>query len=337
MHVRKKILIFVFVSFFLSSCASLKGSDPLLSNDKKTQFIEANKSISSCLFLQNKVFDGSINRNQIIDCISSSHTIDLNIQNKSIDKETNKFKFLDDYLGTRLMPYILVLTKKEQADILKYIAISNADNFKFIRALVNRGIPTQDILLQTINDGSENPLCEVTTFFLKKNIQFYKRDKWLNESKQQRIDFDKTLHPIYRKSDLHYLTDTLIRSDTCFGAIELLVSTNPNLRDLVIDKYYNSTPLNLYMVGFIDRYKKDISIAKQLITQTNVNRRDNYGNTPLHSLLINGSSTRRDPTLVRVFLQKGANIDIKNKNGITARELIIKRPDLKSLLKRDKT
>ncbi len=151
--------------------------------------------------------------------------------------------------------------------------------------------------------------------------------------------YEKEIHgKVYRKNVLldlnhdpayaHCLDSVLLPK-----LIKLIIHINPHLRDIV-DPRTGRTPLHYYLRYF--RYS--VLQGKWLITKNNINKKDKRGWTPLHTLLMSHSldHSAEFVAMVKALIDSGANIDIKNKDGLTARELILKRPDLIFLLKRGK-
>ena len=331
---------------FVSSCTNkvnvtnvqaLKSSLPKLEEDKVLLLDNwVKKSVPDCGFLFKE--SNEVTSKSILKCMDEFHFPE------NSDYSQTKF-FLDRYLGGKLQIYLRKLSSQDLTSILKHIIYSDYfDNPKFVKTLIDMGAQTKDILLQEVGIQS-NTSCEVSMLILKNNISLYKNKKTLNKPVIYEVSKypEHSKHPgyrRYRKDVLFYFTYNYADSTPCSDVVEFLLKENPDLRNTHSKYYYHFTPLHSYMSGFgsggLD-IKVATRIGKKLISSENINLQDKRGKTPLHILLdnIRLSSLPADFRYIKmaqILLKSGADIDIKDKKGITARELMLKQPKLKALL-----
>ena len=74
------------------------------------------------------------------------------------------------------------------------------------------------------------------------------------------------------------------------------------------------------------RKSSDIKVLNNLITPTNINMKDNDGDTPLHRFIGNKNTTNLaiKKKIAKMMISRGANINIKNNEGITVKDLMLK-------------
>ena len=221
-------------------------------------------------------------------------------------------------------------SKKSLEKILKLFVYLRAREIKTVRKLISLGAPTNHISIGLISDyGDQGEQlvvgnarnCKTIEMIIINNRKFY-------QSGGVYTGGIKT-----KATDLHNLTSTFDQWYVCPKAVKLLSTYNPRMKD-VIDQTFG-TPLEQLFSDF-SKVRRDPELAKVLMTKTNINRQVK-GNTPLHILLLYSVSDQpnlkaKDKYTVKAMLDMGANIDLKNKNGITAREAILKRNDLKYLI-----
>ena len=131
--------------------------------------------------------------------------------------------------------------------------------------------------------------------------------------------------PSYRLEDIHHLADP--NYTICPEVIEWLVRVNPELPNKRGDiGYYGSTPLHLFLGSTYMRKSSDIKVLNNLITPTNINMKDNDGDTPLHRFIGNKNTTNLaiKKKIAKMMISRGANINIKNNEGITVKDLMLK-------------
>jgi len=223
------------------------------------------------------------------------------------------------------------LSKQTLGELLKLFTELRAREFKIVRKLINLGAPTTHIsigLIADYGDQGEQLVvgnarnCKAIEMIIINNRKFYQSGGLYTG----RIKMKAT--------DLHNLTRTFDQWYICPRAVKLLSGYNPRMKD--ISDQTSGTPLDQLFSDF-SKVGRDPELAKVLMTKTNINRQVG-GNTPLHILLLYSvtdqpSLKAKDKYTVKAMLDMGANIDLKNKNGVTAREEILKRNDLKYLLK----
>lgn len=216
------------------------------------------------------------------------------------------------------------LPQSTLTEMLKYSVGGHGKNsniIKVVHSLINAGASTRNIGLQYILDG-QGAVCEVSMILLNKNKDIYKTSLVINKGGY--------------KSDLHYLTDAGSGRFVCPKVIKRLVYLNK--RTLNITDNAGDTPLHRLFLGFSNANNKDIELAKALMTRKNVNMQSSLGDTPLHHLLFYSQSSKstfkgKDILAIRAIIKMGGKLTIKNKDGITAQSLILKRPDLAGILR----
>jgi len=227
-----------------------------------------------------------------------------------------------------------ILSKKTLGKLMELFALLRAREFKTISKLISLGAPTNHISIGLVADygdqgeqlvvgNSRN--CRTIELIITNNRKFYQSGGLYTGRIKTKV------------TDLHNLTSTFGQWYICPKAVKMLVKYNPRMRN-IIDPVFG-TPLRQLLSDF-SKVDRNPELAKILMTKRNINLQDEVrygGNTPLHLLLkysaTNNSSLKaKDRYTVRAMLDMGANIDIKNKDGITVRKLINERSDLKSLL-----
>ncbi|MFZ1344138.1 hypothetical protein [Thiothrix eikelboomii] len=330
----------------------LSGQKNIL-NNKQIRLLDthAANALSACDFIYTGAPIGNIAGDMIYKCIESAdhwfysngykniglsdkqiydfHGQSLNIKMPSglPDEQLRKFHILDDYLGNKLLPYILAMSRIDQAKLLRKIAFFYSDNLVFIQTMINKGVSVKDVLLRQIGEGGALwAPCEAYHLFLKQNIKLYKDNKTLYEPIP---DFDgkKGINSSYRWEDLHHLSDHTY--NVCPEAIEKLARANSALLNKR-QSYGGVTPLHLYLSGL----DVNIELVSKLLTSANINMKTSLGNTPLHEFLINNKgSTNINQQIIKMMIVRGANINIKNNKGVTVKDLILKHPGLSGFFK----
>ena len=289
------LLVFLLMHFYLPASYAHTGkiAKDLLSN-KQIKLIDsqAAKAVPACRFIYRQVSIANVRRELIDKCIERwSYWFWSDEKHKGLGQLREKisdFHILDDYLGNKIMPYILKLNKSDQAKFLRKIALYHSDNLIFIQKLINLGIPTKNVLLQQMgNGGGFWVSCDTYRVFLNKNIALYQNQKTLYEPVPD-VDARKDIRASYRWEDLHHLTNPTY--NICPAAIEQLVQANPDLLNKR-QRYNGATPLHLYLAGTFMQNDHDLQLANKLITSVNINIKSNTGNTPLHELLSNTNCT----------------------------------------------
>lgn len=329
----------------------LSGQKNTLSN-KQVRLLDAHatKALSECNFIYTRAPINTIAGDAIYKCIESAdhwfssngykslglsdkqvydfHGQSLNIKMPSglPDEQLRKFHILDDYLGNKLLPYILAMPRVDQARLLRKIAFFYSDNLVFIQAMINKGVSVKDVLLSQIGEGGTLwASCEAYHLFLNQNIKLYKDNKTLYEPIPD-VDGQKSINSSYRWEDLHHLSDHTY--NICPEAIEKLAQAKSALLNKR-QNYGGGTPLHLYLSGL----NINTALVNKLITPININMKTNLGNTPLHEFLINNKgSANINQQIIKMMIARGANINIKNSKGVTVKDLILNRPDLSGLI-----
>lgn len=203
-------------------------------------------------------------------------------------------------------------------------------HIKSIKKLINAGASTEKFNAR-ISSGND-VACDAVLVIVEKNKEFYKDEKLLGI----KLDGPSGYHS--RWLDLHFLADTAMGYSLCNKVIDRLVGVNPKLINFQVegnesDWIYNYTPLHKYL-GDVSHPDWEIGVAKLLMSKENINLQTNEGDTALHYLLFyNKESTDKLIELLKTALSLGADLTLKNKDGITVKDLIMKRPDLVSVLK----
>ncbi len=215
------------------------------------------------------------------------------------------------------------ISQEELTSILEMVIESSyySDQTDFIKKLIDSGASTEKFDAR-IGSGVMTA-CETVSVVIEKNKEFYKDEKLLSI---------KTDGYHSRWLDLHYLTNTVTEYTLCNKAATLLVRINPKLINYQ-EEYDKSTPLHNYLYD-VNYFDWEMGVAKLLMSKENINLQTELGDTALHYLLLyNKESTDKLIELLKTALSLGADLTLKNKDGITVKDLIMKRPDLVSVLK----
>ena len=188
---------------------------------------------------------------------------------------------------------------------------------KSIQQLIDAGASTKKVRLDNVTWSNRNLTCDSVMLILTSNKEIYQQDPV----------------PEWNRYDLHDLSDTDDGRSLCPKAIEVLVGYNPKLRNIREHGY--NTPLHHYL---LDSQHPDwnAGVAKSLMTKENINMVDGGGYVALYLLLNFDHKTQRDRELIEYALKLGADINIKNHmnaDGASVKDLILKRPDLRSIIK----
>lgn len=194
----------------------------------------------------------------------------------------------------------------------------NAKYSKPIKRLLQSGSSSDNITLQQIYDGNDTA-CDSIDAILKANEKLYKND----------ITLQKTIDGTRRLEDLHHLVNTDIGYTLCSNAIKTLISYNPQL--LNTRSRQGNTPLYYYLLD-LKHPQWSFDRVKLLMTRKNINIADTYGYTALHILLRNNKS-QWDAAVIKQAIKLGANLNLKNIEGVSVKDMILKRPDLVKALK----
>jgi len=323
----KLTVILLFLS--ISSCATTgvgvynKNNRPSKLTDRETVLVKQKvHNLPECNFLSFEI--NRIKPSRITQCLDR---VNILVDNFSEDLR-NKYKnrFLDLFLANELFPYLEKSSATELKQVLNHVAKSSyPGNPKFIKWLIGKRVPTKDIVLVSL-DSKES--CQVNKLILEKNRELYLDNKYLNSS----------LGPdhIYPRNLLFYLVANTNQTP-CPDVIRMLITINPDLRNY--QNNYGDTPLHYYMESYRDGIFDSMSLLKKLITPINIDRQNNLGQTPLHKYLVNKKYVQQNAPLgikainfIKIMLQSGANIGIKDNKGISIKEIMKASPQLARLV-----
>lgn len=340
------------ISHANSSGASKQNTRSLLSYEQ-IKWLDARvaRDIPECGFIYQKVLIDGVKGKDIFACIDRLNSWLWSGEKyrglKLSNQEINDFRLLDDYLGNRMMPYVLALPKTDQSQFVRKLALFRSENLSFIQSLINQGVSVTGVLLQEVNEaGGVWGSCSAYRIFLNKNIALYQNDKTLYEpmleasgiyelpiNVREELGTTKPYYK-YRWEDMHHLADPTY--NICPESIKRLARANPKLLNKRW-RYDGATPLHLYLRGSFMQSSGDIQLVGTLITSVNVNMRSNDGNTPLHDFIVNTNPTNvaNIKRVIKMMIARGANINLKNNQGITVKDLILKRKDLTGFINKN--
>ena len=334
----KYLLFVILLTFFYSTAGHADSSVPFnevkktLLTNKQIGLLHAKAAneVPECRFIYRKAPVGTIKEDEIYGCIERwdfwfSERGKYEVLGHLAEK-TFIFNTLDNGLGNKVKPYILGLPKTDQAKLLRDIINYHSDDLIFIQSMIDHGISVEKVLLSEIGAGAVGwASCDSYMLLLNKNIALYKNDKTLYEPVYDADEETKGSTPSYRLEDIHHLADP--NYTICPEVIEWLVRVNPELPNKRGDiGYYGSTPLHLFLGSTYMRKSSDIKVLNNLITPTNINMKDNDGDTPLHRFIGNKNTTNLaiKKKIAKMMISRGANINIKNNEGITVKDLMLK-------------
>lgn len=334
--IAKYLLIAVLLATFYPNTTHASGDKNNFLSKEQIRLLDmrVSSSIPECRFLYTKSSSKSIKKETVYKCIERFNTWFWAEGNYKIleipDEKINHFLLLDDYLGEKIVPYIRRLNKTDQAKLLRKIVAFHTEDLNFIQTMLNNGVSVKQVLLQQLGDGGAWASCEAYTIFLNSNIALYQDDRTLYEPVPD-MNEAKIIAPSYRWEDFHHLTNPTY--NICPKVIDRLARANPEL----LNKKSRSdglTPLHLYLSGAFMKNLRDMLLVEKLITPININMQSNKGDTPLHLLLTNTNiiSMTNKRQVIKLMIKRGAKINIQNKKGITAKNLILKSKDLTEVL-----
>lgn len=247
-------------------------------------------------------YQGSLNRKNLSDCLIENRDLTPTIVDKLLTRKR-------------------AVSQKTLDEVLKLIIISTLStrHTKTIKKLIDAGASTENFNVR-IYSGNDIA-CGAVLMILEKNKKFYQRDDLLGI----------TVDGFPRGLDLHFLTNTGIGRGLCPEAIPLLVSFNQKLINFQ-SEYDHLSPLHEYLYD-VRHSDWDMNTAKLLMSKGNINLQTKQGNTALHYLLLYNQEDMSDKIieLIANALKLGADLTLKNEHGVTVKDLIMKRPDLKSV------
>lgn len=351
----KKITIAIVILFFMlfsQSCSMNKAGEPAQPATKEFRLVDkwVKKNLESCsiLFFPEKNNKGKVYK--IMRCISDfsiskSYPSDFS---KTIKNKISSQR-IDSYLPQKISFYIAKqkLSNSQLTTLLQFVANAPyGENAGLIKLFIQKGADTQNITVQRNLTSSDESTCKSSLAIVKKNAELYKNKNLDKPALDIHIHltkdgYKKKIHgKIYRKNVLLHLHNDPAAYVHCRDPVLLdkliktIIHINPHLRNAV-DSTTGRTPLHYYLRYFPD----SVLQGKWLITKNNINKKDKRGWTPLHTLLISQSLNHSAEfvAMIKVLIDTGTNVDIRSKDGLTARELILKRSDLKSLLLKGQT
>ncbi len=273
----------------------------------------------------------------------------------SINKKI-KYRELDKTIGKKLTPFFDELPPKELTNILAFlIHMIKGENHYLIKSLVDKGADTQDILLSNILTASvtsESNTCLSSLIILQANRKLYQNKKNLNTF--VKYHFKLNNHTTRIKSDTNYKLSSGYRRDDLYKLLVdpaylkclepviavTLLEINPDLRD-VVHSEDGGTALHNYAQNFAafkvfekeDSTGQRIDLANKLISKNNINIQNKEGQTPLHLLLTVYSPLSKERlAFAKAIVHAGADLDLKDKKGVSVRDLMLKYPGLVPLL-----
>ncbi len=249
-----------------------KGTPIIMKTNKKLNTQESNllnkwlKTLPECHFIG--LSKKKISPKKITDCIDAFDTnfhtdkrISFTLRNK-VQKQ-----FLDYYLGSKLLPSLVQLSKQDLSKVFSHIINSTyAANPKVIKWFLEKGLPTNNY--GYITASSKKETCETSLLLLNRSLQSN------NYSKSQANSLKKTLF---------YMLANYPTNAHCPKVIESLIKEDQSLLNAQVDT--GETPLHFFVESIRDGTYKSVYLTKKLITNKNINKKDKYGRTPLDILL----------------------------------------------------
>ncbi len=311
----KKLLLITVVICLVSACGQTLATKQVRGAIKENNIpsITENEGSKDAIFrklVETKFSLCHILINEIIKPLKVNEVVDC------IESATFEMK---PFLIKRILEREEKVSRKILSRVLEVIAQDPYSGIysKTIKKLMDAGASTKNINLQLVQkDGNNHIACNSVILILRSNKDLYLNKSRLNNKPSS-------------LNDLHYLADTGNGRELCSSAILLLASYNSEL--LNVQDYRGFTPLHYYLEDS-NHPQWDVKTAKILMTKENINMQIHMGHTALQ-MLINHSKTRWDLDLIKTGLELGADINIKNKKDISLKDLILKRPELRSVLK----
>ncbi len=340
-----KIAFIIAISLLSQSCSINKAAPAPKLDSKEFLLIDGwvKNNLASCSFLFGSIKNINIKEVNIMRCIEE---FDLEYQQSSEIPEYLKKKIflqrIDYYLTSKISSYLSnnKLSILQLTNILYFVANTPfGENVNLVRLLIGKGADTKNITVQH-NLSTNGSTCRSSLAILKANQNLYRAKSELNKpvsniyiSLLDKGFRKEILDKIYRKDVLFYLLEDPAYSH-CRSPIFLpkligaVVRVNSSLRD-VVDTKTGRTPLHLYCRYFQTRgLSNPVALGKLLMNKSNINKMDKRGWTPLHTLLVKQSLNQSEEyaLMVKALIDAGANIDLKDENGVSARSLIFAHP-----------
>ncbi|WP_020397024.1 ankyrin repeat domain-containing protein [Thiolinea disciformis] len=308
---------------------SIKNRQNVELTDKQARILDANimRSDQDCrFFYERRPSDLNITAHAIYRCFVSLRAWPTPNNRKILglsQQQNNDKNLFDRYFINRMKLYIIGLSKVERSKFFRFIASGESENRYLIQTLIYLGLPVKETLLQQVLDGGNFASCTAYRFFLNKNLILYQQNRTLNESIPYFND-TSNISDSYRWEDLHHLTDVILYSAYCYEEIKLLAKANPKLLNNK-RRIDGATPLHLYLRGTYGINSAHLEIIATLISPTNINMKSGYGDTPLHEFLSHRCLLgRAEEQVIDLLISRGANVNIRNTAGETAKTLILK-------------
>lgn len=301
----------VFLSILLSSVIGCSNTKIDKNNSVAIEnWIEKKAPLCKVIINSNNKM---LTHKEVIECIDDL-TFKLSQSNRA---PKNLFK----YLGYKLVSKEASIPKGTLTKVVEKVAQGYSGYSEFISFLISKGASTKDISLQLVLDGN-SVNCQSTLAILKNNKNIYSDSSSTKEINGYRVS-----------QDLTFLADTGDGRKVCPKAIKYLAKLNPKLRNIK-QRSLGFTPLHFLFTDFDNtgNTPRNRSLAKILMTKKNINMSSNAGDTPLHVLFLYGSPKKEDLPIIKQIINLGANLNIRNKKGVSVKELIIKNPEFRSLL-----
>ena len=295
MSSRIKLSSIYFIGLLL--CASIINATPEndsnARNYKNISFIKAwlKKRESCSVLLREKRIQPNQYENVVncyIDAVSQYYKI--------LDKRDDLIHFVANKVLT------LDLSEKLLTKMVEKTANGSANQTKIIKKLVKKGALTSNIHANQIMEYGywSAKECETVEFIIDNN-------KGLN------------------KTDIFYLTYTGGHHSVCVKAVEKFIEYNPE----IINQQNTSGDTPLHKILFNRDMGEYPKLALKLMSVTNVNMRNLEGNTALHEFILNNhfwgtEALKKYQEVIDQFVSLGIDLDLKNNNGITIRELLVK-------------
>lgn len=209
----------------------------------------------------------------------------------------NKRDDLVNYITDRVM--LLDIRDELLSKMVEKTANGAANYIEIIKQLVNKGASTNNVFAGLISEHNFSA-CETTEFIIENNKGF-------------------------NKKDIFSMTWEGGNKIVCVNAVEKFLTFNPESINLSDNQ--GDTALHLLLLDISTNVHT--KLALQLMSKTNVNMQNNRGNTALHGLILynyrNGSDRLKlYHEVFNKFVQLGGDLDLKNNEGITIRELLVK-------------
>ncbi len=298
---KSKVLVsIVYLLFCLSGCYA----DTTASKDESDNKNLIKQGLMEIEVCSNLSFDKKILATQFRH--ATTCYVDLLYQSSGSEQRDELVNYLSERLLALDLPIHLL------TEMLEITAALSSSNIKLIKKLINRGASTKNIPIDRIVNHND-VICEPIEIILENNEELYRTNPVFGIGNS--VD----------ASDIFPLVDTYVGHHyVCVKAIEKLISYYPES----IDLNSNGIPLK-HLLQNPEPTKVPPTLAVKLLSNDNVNMTDDAGDTALHTYLMGNQhrgikSLKKYQTVIDKFIELGGDLDLKNNNGITVRELLIK-------------